>query len=341
MTTVPINVRQKCVGVDERRGLRLSTNVLVSNDYGRERCAKDIELYSWNRKICLPGYNAMLDDFGEEINEHRANVTNTRPQADKFIGKKILFVGDSHMRGLADIFLYHVCHFQVEHLQWNKSFVPLEDHSIQPRATYLEISFKTKAADAFRHNCNYPANDDRCNLFDKGCTDATFAYLGAMYCQSSIANYALGFDYVVVNCGHHPAATTHYSYSFFKTVVTNMFMNFKKMAITEHSQIFWLENTAQPLRQDKWTFYYSDWRTYHRLLLFDGIAKSITGRMSLPIVVLPAFYSTLALFDKMCDCGHYSISAKMPQLLGLLDAIYSSHWNPSKKPLPIAAVSIV
>ena len=53
MTPTPINIKQKCAGgKDERRGLRLSTSVLTSGDYGTERCARDIDLYDWNRKIC-------------------------------------------------------------------------------------------------------------------------------------------------------------------------------------------------------------------------------------------------------------------------------------------------
>ena len=43
---------------------------------------------------------------------------------------------------------------------------------------------------------------------------------------------------------------------------------------------------------------------------------------------MPAWMSTLALFDKMCDCGHYAISAKYPQLLGLVDAIFETAWSP-------------
>ena len=78
LTNTPINIRQRCLGVDERRGLRLTTNVLVANDYGKERCAKDVDLYSWNRKICSASYNRGKDMFGEEINDHRPNVTDTR-----------------------------------------------------------------------------------------------------------------------------------------------------------------------------------------------------------------------------------------------------------------------
>ena len=80
--------------------------------------------------------------IGEEINEHRPNVTNTRPPvgSDKLSNKKILFVGDSHMRGMADLFLYHVCKFKIEHLAWNRTYIELERTDEQPRATYLERS---------------------------------------------------------------------------------------------------------------------------------------------------------------------------------------------------------
>ena len=239
-------------------------------------------------------------------------------------GKKILFVGDSHMRGLADLFLYHVCEFQIPHLTWNQSYLNLDEGHNQPRASYLQIPLLQKSASAFLNNCNLPKSDPKCILFNQGCMGLTFAYMGAMYCQSRIAQYAAGFDYVIVNCGHHPAATSHYTYEFFRNSVTNMVTNFKRFNIESQTKLFWLQNTAQPLRQDDFTFYFKDWRTYHRLILFDAIAQSVFYKEHLDIKVLPAFHSTLALFDKMCDCGHYAISAKIPQLLGLLDAIYNT-----------------
>ena len=328
MTPTPINIKQKCAGgKDERRGLRLSTSVLTSADYGTERCARDIDLYDWNRKICTPNYVPRTDIFGEEVNEHRPNVTNTRPRDDKLIGKKILFVGDSHMRGLADLFLYHTCHFAIPHINWNQTRAPLDpEDKLQPTGAYLEMSFLTKAADAFKQNCNFPTNDPRCQLFDRGCTDMTFAYLGAMYCQPSIAKYAANFDIVVLNCGHLPASAAHFTYMSYQSAVVNLMKKFKEDDVLAHSQVLWLENTAQPLRQDKYTFEYKDWRTYHRLIMFDAIAKSQIHNTDVPISIVPAFFSTLALFDKMCDCGHYDTSAKFPQLLALLDTIYKSNF---------------
>lgn len=277
-------------------------------------------------------YNRAKDQYGEEINEHRPNVTNTRPPVgtDKLSNKKILFVGDSHMRGMADLFLYHVCKFKIEHLAWNRTYIELERTDEQPRATYLEISMLQKSFDAYKQNCVFPTDDPKCQLFDLGCTGMTFAYLGAMYCQQSIANYANRFDYVIMNCGHHPAATSHFGYQKYDNEVNKLFNRAKVLGLGAKVKMFWLENTAQPLRQDKYTEFYKDWRTYHRLILFDAIAKFSIQRSGLPISILPAWSSTLALFDKMCDCGHYAITAKYPQLLGLLDAIFETSWSPLK-----------
>jgi len=120
-----------------------------------------------------------------------------------------------------------------------------------------------------------------------------------MYCQSGIAKYAANFDYVVMNCGHHPAATSHFSYEKFRNSVGGLLFALSHNNIFKSTRVFWLENTAQPLRQDDFTFFYKDWRTYHRLIMFDSIAASLIDRIQAPVTTLPAFYSTLALFDKM------------------------------------------
>jgi hypothetical protein len=123
--------------------------------------------------------------------------------------------------------------------------------------------------------------------------------MGAMYCQTGVGSYAAQFDYVIMNCGHHPAATSHFSYDQFRVQVGNSFMQFSQYNVFKTARVFWLENTAQPLRQDDYVFFYKDWRTYHRLMLFDAIAKSVIDRLHIPVTTLPAWHSTLAMFDKM------------------------------------------
>jgi hypothetical protein len=56
------------------------------------------------------------------------------------------------------------------------------------------------------------------------------------------------------------------------------------------------------------------------MLLFDNIVKQVLKSIQF-VRVVPAFQSTLALVDKLCDCGHYPGGARLPQLFGLLDQI--------------------
>lgn len=133
------------------------------------------------------------------------------------------------------------------------------------------------------------------------------------------------FDYIVLNCGHHPAAHAHFTFSMYHSAVTKLFFSLAAQRVHERSRIFWVENTAQPLREDHWVIQKLDWRTYHRLILFDAQAKQQIAYYhrlhGLEVGIVPAFYSTMALYDKICDCAHYPASAKIPQLVGLIDAV--------------------
>ena len=66
----------------------------------------------------------------------------------------------------------------------------------------------------------------------------------------------------------------------FLAIISLLLSNYKKMV---EIQVFWLQNTAQPLRQDKFTYIYKDWRTYHRLILFDAIAAAVFKRLNVAI----------------------------------------------------------
>ena len=58
-----------------------------------------------------------------------------------------------------------------------------------------------------------------------------------------------------------------------------------------------------------------DWRTNQRLLLYDQVAKREVGKYN--ISVIPAFQSTLAFFDKLCDIAHYPFHVKLSILTSL------------------------
>ena len=59
-----------------------------------------------------------------------------------------------------------------------------------------------------------------------------------------------------------------------------------------------------------------------RLSLFDAIVRDEAKKI-IPnrINFVPAFHSSLSMFDKLCNCGHYADSVMIPQLMSLLDVI--------------------
>lgn len=144
------------------------------------------------------------------------------------------------------------------------------------------------------------------------------AYLAADYCQEDIVKYAVGYDFVILNCGHRAAKNPEFSYKLFKSTVDAL--SGKLGALSKQTQLFWVENSAEPFHKDEVYdgFGHHDKKTYHRLLLFDALARGSLKRFKIPFSTVTAFSSTLPLYDKMCDCLHYPKSAKMPQLLELL-----------------------
>jgi hypothetical protein len=196
---------------------------------------------------------------------------------------------------------------------------------------YYEIKFSQASNNEYKASKSGCAGskDEDCQLFDVSCTDLTLMFLEAKYCEPGIVRKMKDVDYVVLNCGHFPATTSHYTFGQFRDVIQNML---GKMIQAElfvplvgnpwPTTLFWLENTAQPLRQDDYIVKTEDWRTYHRLALYDAVVKEeakkmIPGKLNL----VPAFQSSLSVFDKLCNCGHYSDSAMIPQLIAVLDVI--------------------
>ena len=170
------------------------------------------------------------------------------------------------------------------------------------------------------------------------CNGLTMAYLPLTNCESSIPDQIDGFNFAVINCGHHPASKLHYSYHKYHDAVSNLLdtLHGKRIKNEDGGRhwplMLWLDMTAQPLRQDKYVIMKQDWRTYHRLMIFQAIAmKEIKGidpgskyPNAIKMQVIPAFASTLTMFDKMCDNAHYPNDAKIPQVQQLLHKI-SAH----------------
>ena len=62
-------------------------------------------------------------------------------------------------------------------------------------------------------------------------------------------------------------------------------------------------------------------RKSYTVAFVSDIAKQTLKTNKLRYQVITAFSSTLALYDKLCDCDHYTQSVKMPQLLQIIDKV--------------------
>ena len=54
----------------------------------------------------------------------------------------------------------------------------------------------------------------------------------------------------MINCGHHPASQAHMTYDQYRHSVSRLFGEIEKyLNATSKTKLFWLENTAPPLRE--------------------------------------------------------------------------------------------
>ena len=60
-----------------------------------------------------------------------------------------------------------------------------------------------------------------CSCVNTG-TGSTTAFLAAMYCQKGITKYMEGYDFVIMNCGHHFAKHALYDYNVYSDVVREL-----------------------------------------------------------------------------------------------------------------------
>lgn len=275
-------MKNECSGnVTDQGSLKISTFIRVSDRVGHPNsminCSNDVSLYNFKKTACYyPNTYQSVNDI-DGINKTIIDVSglgmtdNTNDYKD-FVNKGVLFVGDSHMRGFAELFMHSVCRYRIE----DKTFI---DQKVNSKVQEFHMN-------------SYNTN----SKYDEGCENTTVGYLGAMFCTPDMIDKFPGYQYIIVNCGHHPASQSHYTFYMYRTVVAKLFDSFERKRVYEKAQLFWLENTGPILRQDYWVIVKEDWRTYHRLLLFDAIAKNeMSKKPSLDFGIIPAFYSTLGI----------------------------------------------
>ena len=335
LSTLPLSVEQDCDdGNDLKRGLpKLQTYAKPSIEFGMNKnCAEDVNNYRWNRRICsykkkpsMIKDNDLLAEVVDTSSDKKTDLTSQN--RDYSGGKSILFVGDANMRTLAELFLRQVCRYQdVIHL----------DASSTTKVQFVELSKSAaiRYKKTHEHDClsknkerssSFYDNEDTCGeLYDKGCASLYVGYLGESKCGMDMTVHFSQFNYVVMNCGQGQAASIHSTYETYRNSISNLLTSIQNAQLRETTLLFWVESVAPPLRQSASTSNeYSDRRAYHRMLLYHQIVQEemLAKGMRNKVALIPAFQSTLALFDKMCDCMTYPPAAMTPQLIGLVDSI--------------------
>ena len=93
-----MKIKDQCRSGGEKRGLPLSTNVILEDHFEQDGCVTDVQNFAWNRKICHQGYDHFRDGMGEIVASGHPNITKSRP-FEYFKRRRILFIGDDHMKG--------------------------------------------------------------------------------------------------------------------------------------------------------------------------------------------------------------------------------------------------
>lgn len=232
-------IKNSCSHGNEKRGLKIYTHINLDDDNRKLRCASDIQFYSWNREICVEDHDPADSLLGDSVSRRGPSpIVVNHPTSSTFKKKSILFVGDSHMRGLADVFLYHVCEFEAHGFfekdtrteEGQKDLIELDNGGYPVPNTVAYVVKKFVKSDnedfirrsrdqhsvRYRQYCKERPTDRDCNLYHRRCEGTTFGYMSAMFCQPGVLDFFKDYDFVVMNCGHHPAAASEYSFRYWK-----------------------------------------------------------------------------------------------------------------------------
>jgi hypothetical protein len=71
----------------------------------------------------------------------------------------------------------------------------------------------------------------------------------------------------------------------------------------------WVESNPQPLRNDHYVQETKDWRTEHRLSMFNDFSNTLFRHHN--YTVIDTFSSLLPLYESGCDSAHYTASGML------------------------------
>ena len=163
------------------------------------------------------------------------------------------------------------------------------------------------------------------------CSNLTIIFKRYMECEIGLINEVIKNSFIhykdrfimfTMNCGHHPASGNHRTLLEYSRMVNNLMnlLNDSTLYINKNN-FAWIESTPIPFcNSERAVIVHKDWRTFHRLLMFNQEANQIV--QSYNYTMIPTFSSLLPFVDgATCDPWHFPSHAMLGVIYHLIHRI--------------------
>lgn len=146
----------------------------------------------------------------------------------------------------------------------------------------------------------------------------------APFCESlpSRSPADVAQSWFFANCGHHPAAHSHFSIAKYHATL----LEFVKKLQGDHytkDNFAWYESNAQLFRQDVYVIKFRDWRTLHRIKLFNLMAEDVLKDHGYTTFIR-VFHELLPFVHDVCDISHYTVPRIYEPVIHQALALYAA-----------------
>lgn len=236
--------------------------------------------------------------------------------------------------------------YEFEHLnECRQSFYSLKDE--EARSLLSKINIVT-VGDSYMHRtglqllqfCDFPHPElfsgGKINFDNTGSPECKgfqfWEYQGTQRCEFDklqkffidMESYPKENTFYIINCGHHPAAASHFTFSKYQEVLENTAKLIKSATSINQEHFFWMDSAPIPFRDTTACYKFEDWRTEHRLSLYNDVASTIMKKYG--ISTIKAFNIYLPFADGLvCDPDHYPPGVVRPvgeKILRYIQNIY-------------------
>ena len=269
---------------NDKRDLPLRTSIALDN---LNSCARSVVNYKW-----VDPHLPILPD-----------VSTLR--STYFSRKKILLIGDSHIRTFTNYFIRWLCQVCWSHIIIN----PLILSNILN--LYIEFVFYIIYIAQFQGDA-FPKYSG--STMNPGiCENLTLDFRMIEGCDHSMLPEKGVYDLILFNCGQHPAdGRHHWSGAQYKQTILDVIKHVHSKQY--NGEFFWVETPAATFRNDNWVVQFTDWRTQSRMKFFNAIANKQMKEVGIGII--PCYSMTQALVDKLCDNAHYPFQGTLDGQVG-------------------------